>query len=590
MKGKKISRKIAGLNFIKTLKIIWRIKPSYVFITIVVTFLNSLYPAVSLIIMQRILNTVYAGNVKIKEVFLYLAIYIGIDLVQTIILAMAGYFTGKYTLVINLYIKNEVLKKASYLTLKEYEDSEIYNIIQRAQNESENKVTTYFALVISIFGGIITVCSYLVLLLSFEIWMVFFVLLIPVIKFHIQKRINIKQFNILFSRTAEERKTWYYSYLITNGIYTQEMHLYKLYDLFLNKFKSNREIFIKQDIEILKESTKKMTLLSLVEQILDGGMFAYIVYNGIMGLILLGDVVTYTRSVVQVKSKIQTELNSFAEIEKQSLYLEQLFFLLEREVNQKNNAEKKIETIENIKVVNLKYRYKENGNYVLNNLNFELKKGKTYAILGRNGSGKTTLVKILMGFYDDYEGEIFVNGINLRYIEKECYRSRIGSLFQDYGKYETTIRENIAFGNLDLLNDDEAIKAIAQEVEISSFIDKQKKGLDTQLGYWFDDGMQISTGQWQKIALCRAFTRNADMYIFDEPNASLDAISGYDIEKSYKRILKEKLGIIIAHKFGNFICEIDNIFVMESGEIVESGSHEELLEKNGVYKKLYELQ
>lgn len=590
MQEKNTSRKVAGLNFIKTLKIIWKVKPIYVFITIIVMFLDSLCPVISLTIMQRILNTVYAGNIRIKEVFIYLGIYIGIDLAQTIILALAGYFTGKYNLVINLYIKNEVLKKASHLTLKEYEDSEIYNIIQRAQNESENKVTTYFSLVISIFGTIITVCSYLVLLLSFKSWLIFFVLFIPLVKFLIQKRINIKQFNILFSRTGEERKTWYYSYLITNGMYTQEMRLYKLYDLFLNKFKSNRETFMKQDVEILKESTKKITMLSVIEQVLDGGIFAYIVYNGIIGIILLGDVVTYTRSVIQVKSKIQTELNSFAEIEKQSLYLGQLFFLLEREVNEESNIGEKIETIEDIKVVNLKYRYKANSNYALNDLNFELKRGKTYAILGRNGSGKTTLVKILMGFYDDYEGEIFINGINLRSIDKGYYRERIGALLQDYGKYEATIRENIAYGNLDLINDDEAIKSITKEVEMSSFIKKQKNGLDTQLGYWFDDGRQISIGQWQKIALCRAFIKNGDMYILDEPNAALDAISEYDIAQSYKRILKEKLGIIVAHKFGNFIREIDNIFIMEGGQIVESGSHEELLKQNGIYKKLYELQ
>lgn len=590
MQEKNTSKTEARLNFAKALKIIWKVKPIYVFITITVMIVNSLFPVMSLSIMQRILNTVQAGNIKILEVFVYIGIYVGIDLTQTVMLAGAGYFIGKYNLEINLYIKTKILKKTSHLTLKEYEDSEIYNIIQRAQSESENKVTEYFSLVISLFGTIITVVSYLILLLSFKAWLILLVIIIPIVKFAIQKKINLKQFNILFSRTGEERKTWYYSYLIVNGSYTKEMRLYKLYDLFLKKFISNRKKFMEQDIAILKESTQKITTLSVIEQILDGGIFAYIVYNGAIGAILLGDVVTYTRAVIQVKSIIQAELNSFAEIEKQSLYLDQLFLLLEREANDSSHTEKKIEAIESIKIINLKYRYKINSNYVLNNLNLELEKGKTYAILGRNGSGKTTLAKILMGFYDDYEGEIFINGINLRIINKEDYREKIGALFQDYGKYEATIRENISYGNLALFNNDEAIKSIIKEFGIDSFIEKQTKGLDTQLGYWFDEGKQISIGQWQKIALCRAFIKNADMYILDEPNAALDAISEYHIAQLYQKILKERLGIIIAHRFGNFIRDIDKIFIMEGGKIVEMGSHDELLNQNGIYRKLYDLQ
>ena len=202
-----------------------------------------------------------------------------------------------------------------------------------------------------------------------------------------------------------------------------------------------------------------------------------------------------------------------------------------------------------------------------------------------NGSGKTTLVKILMGFYDDYEGEIFINGINLRLINKENYRDKIGALFQDYGKYEATIRENIAYGNLKSLNDDAIIHTIAEKFNLQSFILQQKAGIDTQLGYWFDDGINISEGQWQKIALSRAFIKDADMYILDEPNAALDAISEYYLAQLYKQVLKDKLGIIIAHRFSNFIHETDKIIIMENGQIIETGKHSELFNKDGVYKR-----
>ena len=548
-----------------------------------------MYPVTSLTIMQFILNMMQSGKTNYQSLIFYIIFYIALDLIQTILTAFFGYLISKYSLLINLYVKKEVLKKAGSLTLKEYEDSETYNIIQRAQSESEGKITTYFNLVVSVFGTTITVVSYLALLLNFKAWLLFFVLMIPLIKYIILKKINLKQFNILIARTNEERRTWYYSYLITNGNYNKEMRLYKLYDYFLNKFDLNRKIFMNQDIQILKESKQKIVALGIIEQILDGLIFGYIIYNGVVGVILLGDVVTYTRAVMQTKSNIQTTLNNFAEIEKQSLYLDQLFLLLKKETSVKNDG-KEIDLIENIKVIDLSYRYNDNGRYVLKNINLELKRGCTYAILGKNGSGKTTLANILMGFYDDYEGEIFINGLNLKTLDKESYRERLGALFQDFGKYEASIRENIAYGNLDLLHADSYIMEIAREFDILSLIERAPNNLETQLGYWFDEGKQISIGQWQKVALCRAFIKNADVYILDEPNAALDAISEYYIAQLYKKILYEKLGIIIAHKFGNFVQNIDRIFVLEDGEIVQQGSHTQLLSEGGIYKYLYELQ
>ena len=576
-------------NFVNSIEIIWKIEPKYIVITFISMIINSLYPVTSLTIMQFILNMMQSGKTNYQSLIFYIIFYIALDLIQTILTAFFGYLISKYSLLINLYVKKEVLKKAGSLTLKEYEDSETYNIIQRAQSESEGKITTYFNLVVSVFGTTITVVSYLALLLNFKAWLLFFVLMIPLIKYIILKKINLKQFNILIARTNEERRTWYYRYLITNGNYNKEMRLYKLYDYFLNKFDLNRKIFMNQDIQILKESKQKIVALGIIEQILDGLIFGYIIYNGVVGVILLGDVVTYTRAVMQTKSNIQTTLNNFAEIEKQSLYLDQLFLLLKKETSVKNDG-KEIDLIENIKVIDLSYRYNDNGRYVLKNINLELKRGCTYAILGKNGSGKTTLANILMGFYDDYEGEIFINGLNLKTLDKESYRERLGALFQDFGKYEASIRENIAYGNLDLLHADSYIMEIAREFDILSLIERAPNNLETQLGYWFDEGKQISIGQWQKVALCRAFIKNADVYILDEPNAALDAISEYYIAQLYKKILYEKLGIIIAHKFGNFVQNIDRIFVLEDGEIVQQGSHTQLLSEGGIYKYLYELQ
>lgn len=575
-------------NFIKTFSIIFELKPLYIVLTIVSIIINSLCPIFSLTIMQSILNFIQSSKINLKVIFFYVVIYISIDLFQTVLNAFVGYFCQKYSLDINLYIKKEVLKKSSSLSLKDYEESETYNIIQRAQNESDGKILTYFNLILNSFGTILTIFSYLIFLISFKKWMIFAVLTIPIMKYIVLKKINLKQFHIIIDRTDEERKTWYYSYIMSNGCYHKELKLYNLYEYFLSKFEKEKKKFIEQDIILAKESSRKITFLSIIEQIFDGIIFGYIIYYGYLGYILLGDVVSYTRAIIQTKSNVQTTLNNLAEIEKQSMYLEQLFILLAKKENA-IKGEIKIDEIKTIQFINLSYKYSMSEKYILKNINLKLFKGQTYAILGKNGSGKTTLAKILMGFYDDYEGEIFINDLNMKTLEPKIFRNKIGALFQDFGRYESTIRENISYGNLEMFYEDDKIKSIIKKFDVASLL-SDGNTLDTQLGYWFDSGKQISVGQWQKIALCRAFIRNADVYILDEPNASLDAISEFKISNLYQEVLKNRMGIIIAHKFGHFIETVDQIIVLNEGEIVEFGEHKDLIKAKGLYSQLYNLQ
>lgn len=248
-----------------------------------------------------------------------------------------------------------------------------------------------------------------------------------------------------------------------------------------------------------------------------------------------------------------------------------------------------IDKIHSLKLENLSFKY-DTGGYVLKNVNFEFKEGNSYAIVGKNGSGKTTLAKLLMGLYDNYEGNIYVNGIELRSIQKEHYSKRIASLFQDFIKYDATFRENIAYGNLDLMDKDAELRDLSNEFRIGHIIDHSKQNLDTQLGYWFDEGKQISFGEWQKLAIARTFSKDADVIFLDEPNSALDAISDYEISQLYQKLFQDKMGIIIAHKFNNLINQVNNILVIENGRLAESGTHTELLHQGKIYYEMYQLQ
>ena len=579
---------------IRTVRLIWRNDRKYIFVSSVSTILLALLPAMSLLTMQNIINLLQVGKIRINEIFMYIGIYISIDLFQTLIQSLVGLFNTKFRLNFNLMIKEKILEKSKNLRLKDYEDSETYDMIRLAQSEGGEKLISYFMMFVQIIGTIITMISYMTILLSFRTWLVLVVFTIPIIKYFIMKKINLKQFNMIRERTGDQRKAWYWSYLITNGQNYKELKIYNLFDYFIKKHRDYVKKFNIQDFKIAKESALYLVILSILEQLLDGTIFAYIVYSGYSGIILIGNVITYTRSIMETKSNVQKLLETFSNIQKESLFIGQLYKFLD--MNNKDmhvirkEKLKNIDEIKEIRVKNLYYKYHNDDDYVLKNINMTIRVGESFAILGRNGSGKTTLAKVIMGFYDDYEGKIYINGIDLKEIDKTSYMERVGTLFQEFSKYEATLRENISYGNLDIIDNDNYLVNIGSKFKIQELIDNGYKGLDMQLGYWFDDGKQISIGQWQKIALSRAFAKKADIYILDEPNAALDAISEYDLSIMYKDLFANKIGLIIAHRFNNFIKQVDKIIVIEDGNIVESGTHIELIKKRGLYSKLYNLQ
>ena len=326
-----------------------------------------------------------------------------------------------------------------------------------------------------------------------------------------------------------------------------------------------------------------------METVIDSLLFIYIIYNGYIGKILIGNIMTYMKAILQIKTQMTTVLEVFSTMNQESLFLDQLreFFDLQE---MERKVGKKISDIKEISIENLYYRYHEDQEYVLKNINLQINFPETVAIVGENGSGKTTLIKLLMGFYDDYQGMIKINGIDLRELDIHDYRVCIATIFQDYIKYEATFRENVAYGNLKIKDNDKKIKDILKKFELSDLINLSNKNIDTQIGYWFDEGKQISLGQWQKIALSRAFAKEADLYFLDEPNAALDPLSERKIAQMYLKLLENKIGIIIAHKFNNFCKDMDKIVVMKDGKIVECGTHDILMRKGQLYRKLYEVQ
>jgi len=581
-------------NLIIIAREIWEASPIYILIVVFNNIITNILPVVSLIIMQSIINAIQTGNIILKAVLTLVFIYVFVELFQTILLNLISHYQTKFTLKFNLKIKNRILAHASTLNLKDYENSETYDSIQRAQYMNEGHVLSFFSMFAQLGGTIIKLLSYSALLFELGGWVFCFVLIIPVIHFFAQRALNIEEVKILQNRTEDERRSVYHSQLVANGINFKELKIYNLFDHFISLYTDSVGQFNKQDISLSKKRHIQSSLFSLVDEILNGVLFAYIIFLGFMKYIMLGNVVVYTRSIIEAKTSIKNIFSVSAQIQKESLLLDHLFAFLalspSGETVCNDECLIQIDKIDSIELINISYKYHNANQYVLKDINLKVVSDELFVILGENGSGKTTLVKIIMGFYDDYEGKILVNGIDLKKINKKSYMKKIGAVFQDFSKYEATLRRNISFGNLQAIKNDAFLEETCEHLKMEDVLSLDDQRLDMQLGSWFSNGRQLSIGQWQKVAIARAFVKDADMYILDEPNAALDVIAENLLVETYEKFLSGKIGLIIAHRFHHFIQSADCIVVLKNGALVESGTHSDLLANNGVYATMFSLQ
>ena len=581
MKDKKNIEEKKNINgilavFFKCLRLIFAYSKPYVILTITVNILLGILPAVSLVVLQDILNQVQLNINDMHKLIIMIIVYISIDVFTTLISAGYNYYTSKVSLNLDLKLRLSVLEKALALKMEDFENTETFNMINRASNEGNSKIITFFSSMVSTAQAVLSIFSLLLILVTFNIWIAAPVIFVPIIQYIYSVYISKVQYDIQKARTTKERKSWYISYLITQGVAIKEFIIFHLKDFMLNRFKQLNKGFIQQDLQITKHSTIAYFLLDFLDYIISGFIFFYIVLCGVMQLILVGDVITYTRSVFNVRTKIKSIFSVFSTIAKNALFAGMYFDFMELPIENQEEAGKiKLSSIDEIEVRNLAYKYPNSSKYSLKDVNFRLHKGNIMAILGNNGSGKSTLIKLLLGFYDNYEGEILFNGIELRNIDRTSFYALISVLFQDFTKYESTARENVAYGDIANLNNDAKIMQALTTVNFPFALIDEKK-LETQLGFWFDDGKQLSMGEWQKIAIARTIMKNGDFYIFDEPDAALDLNAQNDIVKIYNKLAQDKICLMISHKIQQISNLANEIIVLDKGLVVEQGSYAEL--------------
>lgn len=589
----RLNKKQVVHNLIYVFKLMFNINKTYLYLAIIGSIVITVIPFITLLISQQLLNELHYSSHNINHLIYILGMYIFVQFISTLSNLCQEFYMGKYEEYIKRELRNYYDQLCASLTLQDFEDDKIYDMIQRAEYELGSRPILIFNNFIKLLNGLIGLSLSIVILVQWHIWILFGFIILPIVCFKYFKNVSELEYKTLYERTSVQRKSWYLTYLLTKDYYIKEVRTLGLTDYFLEKKIKIRDLMYDQNIYILK----KKTLLKVRYQFVNFLFLSLIIFTALFETfyktIMIGNFMTYINTSTKVSNYTSLVVDSLFALYSDSLYcknvIEFINYIDEKKHKKNNNQNIIIDEIEKINLINVSYKYSKSNTYVLKDINLEIKKNDIVAFVGENGSGKTTLIKLILGLYEDYEGKILVNGIELKDINKINYIEKISTIFQDFNNYEFTINENIIFGDIKSKLSVEDIKRATELSSADRFIDELPNKYRQQVGNWFVGGIQLSGGQWQKLALARGLVRNSSLYIFDEPTSSLDPTSEYNFFTNMRIVFKDKIGIFVTHRFIN--AKIANkIVVFKNGRIVELGSHENLMNNRKYYYKMFILQ
>ncbi len=489
-------------------------------------------------------------------------------------------------------IRGEIIRKALTLDLAFFEHPEFYDRLQNARREGGYKPTELINDTFQIVQNSITMISFAVLLLRFSPWLVVILLATSIPAFISETRFSEQGFRLLTWRAPETRQINYLARLLTEDSAAKEIKLFNLGETLLARYMNLFDKFFQEDKALARKRAVAGFSLGLITTAGFYGSYAWIVLNTVQGKISLGDMTLYLGIFRQGQATFQAILSAIGSIYENNLFMANFFeFLgLKPQLGLTAGDQKlPVPLRGGIEFRGVGFRYPENGEWALRDINLTIHLGEKIALVGHNGAGKTTLIKLLSRLYDPTEGAIFIDGIDIRLLEPLELQKRIGVIFQDFVRYHLPVSENIGFGQVDAMHDMERIVESARKSGADGVIATLPEGYETMLGRWFRGGHELSMGQWQKIALARAFMRDAEILVLDEPTASLDAATEYEIFRHFKELTEGKMAILISHRFST-VRMADRIVVIEAGNIAELGTHDELMRLEGTYARLFAMQ
>jgi ATP-binding cassette, subfamily B, bacterial len=579
-------------------ELLWESGPIACLGLFALTLFSGVLPAAQLWVGKLIIDTVVQAATRIDGealtgrafslVGLELALFATSAAIQTGNSLLSEIYGEKLTFQIN----GRILRKADELDLTYFEDPKFYDSLQRAQREAGYRPLSLLGQFLGITQSLIGSISLIVLLVRLG-WFVVPILLVASIPLFISTvKFARTGYLLVQARTPEARQMSYIKSLMGTDQAAKEVKLFGLGPHLIERFQELFETVHRETLNLAFRKGGARILGSIVNSTGYAGLYSYLVWLALRHLLSIGDLTLYAGAVLQLNRLLQSLLEDSVRFYQNYLFIDDLFSYLDlqpRTLPVSNPIPVPTVLEEGFRLEAVSFAYPGSEKNVLENVSFSLKPGQSTALVGENGSGKTTLVKLLCGLYAPTAGRIFLEGRELREYDPHQLREMIGVVFQDFVRYHATASDNIGYGRVEDLEDVEQIALAAERSGAQALIDSLPQNYSTMLGKWFREGQDLSGGQWQKIALARAYMRDAPVIVLDEPTAALDARAEHEVFARFRDLRQGKIALLISHRFSTVITA-DQIVVLEQGKVLEIGNHRTLMQLNGRYSELFTLQ
>ncbi|MCR2050956.1 ABC transporter ATP-binding protein/permease [Acetatifactor muris] len=579
------------LYILKTLKLLYSSSKGMFLSIIFINMLLGILVPINLTIWRNFIDVSTVmfthSNVGFKNSLLCLGAFVVCIVINNLLEQILDYVQNIYCSYVDYTISKKLLIKIESLSLSDMDNVEIYNYIQKAMNESFQRSISILQTLVQIVKSIFSVLGIIYTLLSFSKTVITLCILSTIPLFFLNNKILNKWYDIFNSRFEKIRFARYLKSLYIRYDNFKELKIYKAHLTLREKILDILGNNIAYDKKIRKKFMIQNVIINECDTIIIFFIKAIVVWLSYEKKQSIGSLITNMQAIDMLKNSIKNTLSMISKTYENSLYMESFFYVMEYNVEE----EKRIKFNKEFKKIefrNVWFKYPYSNKYAVRNFSYTFYKDNTYAFVGLNGSGKTTLLKLMLALYKPDRGEILVDGINLNDINKETLYDCVGAVFQDFIKYPFTVRENILISKTSTITEEQLINAAIYS-EAYDFIKRLPNGFSTMLQKEWEKGTELSMGQWQKIAISRACIKDVSIMVLDEPTASIDAVAESKIFANLKKMKKNKLGILVVHRFSS-IKLVDQILVMSDGELREYGTHEELIKAQGIYHELFSLQ
>ncbi|HVV13495.1 ABC transporter ATP-binding protein [Amycolatopsis sp.] len=579
----------------KVARLTWQASPAMTVVIALSTLVSGLLPTVTAYVAKLLLDAVVQavqGHGSTGRIVEITAFQLGIFTFTAVSTALTNVAQQLLQERMTLTIRHQVMDHAAKLDLAFFEGSESYDLLRQASQEAPARPVSMMTSALGLARTGVTFASMVALLVSVSPLLAVVALLAPVPAFISQSKYGSRAFMLALYISPIRRRMDYLSSLVTTDTYAKETKLFGLGPYLVDRFRRLGQTYYARERKLTTKRNLVGTSWSLLSTVAGSGIALYIALEAVRGTLTIGDLALYTAAATAVQTSIQGLFTGFTGMYENNLYLDTLYQFLGTApaiVAPAAPRPMPAEVRGHVRFENVSFSYPGSDEPALDGVTFEIRPGETVAVVGRNGAGKSTLIKLLCRLYDPTAGRILLDGNDIREFDPDELRGRISAMFQDYVTYQGTAAENIGLGQLSGIDDRARIVDSANRAGAAERIERLPKGYDSPLGRWFDQGVSLSGGEWQKVALARAFMRDAPLLILDEPTSALDAQAEHDLFARLRALAAGRTTLYISHRFST-VRQAEKILFLDHGKLAEHGTHDELMALGGFYADLFTLQ